>query len=50
MKQWLKKKVEAFMEYQQRRADYMVLHRMSDAELRDIGIARGDIKYVCFYK
>lgn len=29
---------------QQRRADYFILNHMTDAELRDIGISRGEIK------
>lgn len=31
---------------QQARADYWILTNMSDKELRDIGIARGEIKNV----
>jgi len=31
---------------QQARADYWILTNMSDKELRDIGIARGDIRNV----
>ena len=50
MKQWLKKKVESFMEYQQKRADYVILNRMSDRELHDLGISRGDIYRLCFGK
>ena len=29
---------------QQRRADFFILTHMTDAELRDIGISRGEIK------
>jgi uncharacterized protein YjiS (DUF1127 family) len=29
---------------QQRRADYWILHNMSDRHLKDIGITRGEIR------
>ena len=34
----------AIVKSQQRRADFFILTHMTDAELRDIGISRGEIK------
>lgn len=35
---------KAIVKSQQRRADFFILHHMTDAELRDIGVCRGEIK------
>lgn len=48
MKTWLKKIFKRFEEYQQKRADYMLLRMLSDKELHDIGIARGQIREVIY--
>ena len=52
MKQWLKKVFIAFIEARQaeanRRIAAMHLYRMTDRELNDIGIGRGDIKRVVY--
>jgi len=37
---------ESLAKAQQARADYWILTNMSDKELRDIGIARGEIRNV----
>ncbi len=36
----------ALQEAQQARADYWLLHNMTDKELKDIGISRGNINQV----
>jgi len=41
-----KRIMKAIMESQQRRADYWILQNMTDRELHDIGIARGQIREV----
>tara|TARA_R110001592_G_scaffold46227_1_gene147305 strand:+ start:817 stop:957 length:141 start_codon:yes stop_codon:yes gene_type:complete len=38
-KQWMKR----LQEKQQRRADYWLLQNMTDKELNDIGVSRGEI-------
>lgn len=52
MKQWFKKLFIAFIEARQaeanRRIAEMHLYRMTDRELNDIGIGRGDIKRVVY--
>jgi len=52
MKEWFKKTFNAFIEARQaeanRRIAAMHLYRMSDRELNDIGIGRGDIKRVVY--
>ena len=52
MKQWLKKLFIALIEARQAEADrqiaMMQLSRMSDRELNDIGIGRGDIRRVVY--
>jgi uncharacterized protein YjiS (DUF1127 family) len=40
---WLIKWFEAVAEAQQKRADYWLLTNMTDKELKDIGISRGEI-------
>jgi uncharacterized protein YjiS (DUF1127 family) len=39
-----KKFVKYFMAYQQARADYWMLQNMTDTQLKDIGITRGEIR------
>ena len=52
MKEWFKKVFVAMIEARQREANAkiaaMQLHRMSDCELNDIGIGRGDIRRVAY--
>ena len=40
----LKRLLKRLQDSQQRRADFWLLHNMSDKDLRDIGITRGEIK------
>ena len=40
----LKRLLKNLQDSQQRRADYWLLHNMSNKYLRDIGITRGEIK------
>ena len=40
----LKRFFKKLQDSQQRRADYWLLHNMTDKDLRDIGISRGEIK------
>ena len=40
----LKRLLKKLQDSQQRRADYWLLHNMTDKALRDIGISRGEIK------
>mgnify|MGYP003626910299 CR=1 FL=1 len=44
LKAWIANIVLALMVYQQRRADYFILTQMTDKQLRDVGITRGEIK------
>lgn len=39
----LKKLLTYIQEHQQKKADYLLLTRMTDRELADIGISRGEI-------
>ena len=52
MKEWFKKVLVAMIEARQRQANAriaeMQLYRMTDRELNDIGIGRGDIKRVVY--
>ena len=52
MKEWFKKIFNAFIEARQaeanRRIAAMHLYRMTDRELNDIGIGRGDIRRVAY--
>ena len=52
MKEWFKKVLVAMIEARQRQANAriaeMQLYRMSDRELNDIGIGRGDIRRVAY--
>lgn len=48
MKLWFKRLFVKFTEYQQKRADYMILKMLSDKELRDIGVTRGEIRSVVY--
>ena len=45
---WLMKWFEAVAVSQQRRADYWLLRNMTDKELKDIGISRGEINQKIF--
>jgi uncharacterized protein YjiS (DUF1127 family) len=40
----LKRLLKRLQDSQQRRADFWLLHNMSDKDLLDIGITRGEIK------
>ena len=40
----LKRLLKRLQDSQQRRADYWLLHNMTDKDLRNIGISRGEIK------
>ena len=44
----LKKVFKAIETYQKKRADYLLLHMLSDRELHDIGIGRSQIKEVVY--
>ena len=52
MKEWFKKIFVALIEARQREANAkiaaMQLYRMSDRELNDIGIGRGDIRRIAY--
>ncbi len=52
MKEWFKKVFFALIEARQREANAkiaaMQLYRMSDRELNDIGIGRGDIRRIAY--
>jgi len=52
MKEWFKKVLASMIEARQRQANAriaeMQLYRMTDRELNDIGIGRGDIKRVVY--
>lgn len=43
IKAWAKKALLNFQKNQQRRADWYILQNMSDKDLKDIGITRGEI-------
>lgn len=45
---WLINWFEAIAVAQQKRADYWLLRNMTDKELRDIGITRGEISQKIF--
>jgi uncharacterized protein YjiS (DUF1127 family) len=47
---FLKKLFKTIEVYQQKRADYLLLHMLSDRELHDIGIGRSQIKEVIYGK
>lgn len=44
-----KKLHHAIVEYQQRRADFYILNNLTDRQLKDLGVTRGEIKQR-FYK
>ena len=50
MKNWLIKIWKAIEVSQQRRADYYMLTKFTDRELRDLGIGRSQIKEVIYGK
>lgn len=45
---WATTIFKKFEVYQQKRADYMLLRMLSDKELHDIGISRGQIREVIY--
>ena len=45
---WAKRIFKRFEEYQQKRADYLILRMMSDRELQDLGIGRGQIRSIIY--
>lgn len=45
---WLKTLIKKIIEAQEKRAEYWVLQNLTDAELRDIGIGRGQIREVIY--
>lgn len=48
MVSYLFKLWKRFEAYQQKRADYMLLQMLTDKELHDIGIGRGQIREVIY--
>lgn len=50
MLNFLKRIFKAIEEAQQKRADYRLLHMLSDRELRDLGIGRSQIRSVIYDK
>ena len=46
----LRKIWKAIQESQQRRADYWILQNLTDRELRDLGIARAEIRGLIYDK
>jgi uncharacterized protein YjiS (DUF1127 family) len=46
--EFLRRLLKNIQDAQQRRADYWLLTNMSNKELQDIGISRGDINRVIF--
>ena len=49
-KEWANAALRAVQENQQRRADLCILQRMSNDELRDIGISRSEIRRTVYGK
>lgn len=45
---WLKKLIKKIIEAQEKRAEYWVLQNLTDKELQDIGIGRGQIREVIY--
>ena len=45
LKAWIANIVLAVQEAQQRKAEYIVLSGLTDRELKDIGLTRGEIKH-----
>jgi uncharacterized protein YjiS (DUF1127 family) len=50
MRKWLNALWAAIEEGQQRRADYWILQNLSERELRDLGISRGEIRGIVYDK
>ena len=50
MLNFLQRILKAIEEAQQKRADYHLLHMLSDRELRDLGIGRSQIRSVIYDK
>lgn len=48
MLNFIKRVFKAIEESQQKRADYKLLHMLSDRELRDLGIGRSQIQEVIY--
>ena len=48
MLNFLKRVFKAIEKSQQKRADYRLLHMLSDRELRDLGIGRGQIHEIIY--
>jgi uncharacterized protein YjiS (DUF1127 family) len=48
MLNFLKRVFKAIEESQQKRADYKLLHMLSERELRDLGIGRSQIKEIIY--
>ena len=48
IKQYLKALLEAIQKNQQQRADHWMLSNMTDRELRDVGISRGEINSIIY--
>ena len=48
IKAWAKKALLNFQEKQQRRADWYILQNMSEKELKDIGLSKGDITRIIY--
>ena len=48
MKQYLHHLWTSYLDYQERRAAYMILKQMPDYLLKDMGISRGELKYKVF--
>ena len=50
MKHFLKKMWDAHVIRQQKRADFKMLHMLSDRELNDLGIGRSEIRNAIYGK
>ena len=48
IKQYLKALLETIQKNQQQRADHWMLSNMTDRELRDVGISRGEINSIIY--
>lgn len=45
---WANRIFKRIEEYQQKRADYLLLQMLTDRELHDLGIARGSIREIIY--
>ena len=50
MLNFIKRVFKAIEEAQQKRADYKLLHMLSDRDLRDLGIGRSQIQEIIYGK